>query len=179
MNDGLIPNRYAKALFKLAVETGDTRQVYDQMKQLDVSFASQPMLKKAVINPFVPVDDKVALLESSAKAESGGTLGRFFRLLIKKGRIEFVRAIALAYVKLFRERNDIAQVEIVTAAPMPQEQIDKMVEVVKQQLGTKTLEIETKVDSSLIGGFIINVASQVLDASVKKQIEKLRLKLLS
>lgn len=181
MNDGLIPNRYAKALLKLASEHGTAADVYLQMKQLDVSYGTEPMLKKSVGNPFLPLDDKIALLMNScgSHGKSDDTLKKFFGLVIKKGRVEFVRLIALAFIKIYREINNIARVEIVTATKMPQEQIDQMVEVVKRQQAGKTLEIETRVDKALIGGFTINVASQVLDASIKKQLENLRLKLLS
>ena len=42
MNDGLIPNRYAKALFKVAVEKGEQAEIYTQMKQLVASFDEMP-----------------------------------------------------------------------------------------------------------------------------------------
>ena len=51
MNDGLIPNRYAKALFKLSQERGDTQVVYNEMKRLDVAYAAQAGLKKAGWRP--------------------------------------------------------------------------------------------------------------------------------
>ena len=57
MNDGLIPNRYAKALFKVAVEKGEQAEIYTQMKQLVASFDEMPALKAAVNNPFIAVDE--------------------------------------------------------------------------------------------------------------------------
>ena len=176
MNDGLIPNRYAKALFKLSQELGDTAAVYDQMKQLDVAYAAEAGLKKAVNNPFLPVADKLKLLCSASGSEAGGTLARFMELVIKNNRIDFLRSIALAFMKQYRELNGIAKVEVVTATPLGD---DDIVDVVRSQLGGKTIELTKNVDPALIGGFTVDVDSRVLDASVKSQLEKLRLKLLS
>ena len=179
MNDGLIPNRYAKALYKLAVERGDDATVYARMKQLDSSYAAEPQLKKAVANPFLDAADKTKLLLSAAGAGNDESTARFVPLVIKNNRVGFMRAIALSYIKLYRERNDIARVEVVTATAVASDVIDHIVDVVKNQLNGKTIELTQRVDPALIGGFTVNVDSMVLDASVKNQLEKLRLKLLS
>ncbi|MBR1934520.1 MAG: F0F1 ATP synthase subunit delta [Muribaculaceae bacterium] len=179
MNDGLIPNRYAKALYKLAVERGDDATVYARMKQLDSSYAAEPQLKKAVANPFLDAADKTKLLLSAAGAGNDESTARFVPLVIKNNRVAFMRAIALSYIKLYRERNDIARVEVVTATAVASDVIDHIVDVVKNQLNGKTIELTQRVDPALIGGFTVNVDSMVLDASVKNQLEKLRLKLLS
>ena len=78
-----------------------------------------------------------------------------------------------------RRQCSIAHVEVVTAAKLPDNEINGILDVVKKHLGSKTLEQSFKVDKDLIGGFTINVDGQVLDASVKNELSKLRLKLLS
>ena len=179
MNDGLIPNRYAKALFKLSKECGDTAQVYKEMKQLDLAYASENGLKKAVNNPFLPISDKLKLLCAASGSSLGGTSSKFMELVIKNNRIDFMRAIALAFMKQYRELNGIAKVEVVTATTMGDDEMNAIIDVVKSQLGEKTIELSKRVNPELIGGFTVNVDSRVLDASVKSQLEKLRLKLLS
>jgi len=179
MNDGLIPNRYAKALFKLAQEKGDTAGVYKQMKQLDIAYSAEAGLKKAVNNPFLPVADKLALLCAASGAGQDATVAKFMELVIKNNRIDFMRPIALAFMKQYRELNGIAKVEVVTATQLGDDEINDIIDVVKSQLGGKTIELTKSVDPDLIGGFTVDVDSHVLDASVKSQLEKLRLKLLS
>lgn len=179
MNDGLIPNRYAKALFKLSQERGDTQVVYNEMKRLDVAYAAQAGLKKAVNNPFLPIADKLKLLCAATGGDHDGTSARFMELVIKNNRIDFLRPIALAFMKQYREFNGIAKVEVVTATALGDDEINDIVDVVKEQLGGKTIELTKRVDPDLIGGFTVDVDSRVLDASVKSQLEKLRLKLLS
>ena len=107
MNDGLIPNRYAKALYKLAIERGDTADVYRQMKQLDVAYDAEAGLKKAVNNPFLPIQDKLNLLRAASGAEKDGSVAKFMELVIKNNRIDFMRAIALAFMKQYRQKHGL------------------------------------------------------------------------
>ena len=134
MNDGLIPNRYAKALYKLSQERGDTAAVYQEMKQLDVAYASESGLKKAVNNPFLPVADKLKLLCAASGGKLDGTSARFMELVIKNNRIDFLRSIALAFMRQYREPNGIAKVEVVTATQLGDDEINDIVDVVKEQL---------------------------------------------
>ncbi|MCF0203798.1 MAG: ATP synthase F1 subunit delta [Muribaculaceae bacterium] len=179
MNDGLIPNRYAKALYKQAIEAGDAKAVYEQSLSLEQAYASEAALAKTVSNPYVVAADKSRVLLTAAGAEKGGSLDKFITLVIKNNREDFLRMIALSYAKLYRKANNIAQVEIVTATQLPEDKIEAILGVVKQQLSGKTLEISKRVDSDLIGGFVVNVDSLVLDASVRNELNKMRVKLLS
>ena len=53
MNDGLIPRRYAKALYKFAFEKGPDATLYRLMTDLCANFAAQPALQSPMANPFV------------------------------------------------------------------------------------------------------------------------------
>ncbi len=154
MNDGLIPNRYAKALYKVANEKGDTAQVYAQMNLLNAAYEAQAGLKKAVNNPFLPLADKLQLLCTAAGADGNGSTARFMELVVKNNRVDFMRDIALAFMRLYRENNGIARVEIVTATELGDNEINAIIDVVKNQLKGKTIELSKRVDPSLIGHFV-------------------------
>ena len=62
MISGLIPHRYAKALYKYAQQSDTTRQVYEEMKRVIESFSANPGLTKTLSNPFVEDADKEKLL---------------------------------------------------------------------------------------------------------------------
>ena len=89
-----------------------------------------------------------------------------------------MREISLAYGKIYREANNIAQVNITTAVELPNDKLSQIVEVIQAQLNGKTVEETGTVDSSLIGGFKVQVDSMVLDTSISNELKKLRLKLL-
>ena len=71
MNEGLIPGRYAKALYKFACEQGESDAVYAQMKKLTASYDREPALRTAVENRFLPVADKEKVLMTASSAKAG------------------------------------------------------------------------------------------------------------
>ena len=179
MNDGLIPGRYAKALYKQANEEGVAETLYAEMKQLAASYATEPALKQLTDNPFVSVEDKKRVVLSAAGSKAGGLLEKFVLLVVKNRRVEQLRLMAMSYVDCYRELNDIVPVEVVTASELDKSHLDSIVALVQRSLPGKAIELSTRIDASLIGGFVVNVDSLVLDASVKNELNKLRLKLLS
>lgn len=179
MNEGLIPSRYAKALFLFAQEAGKADAVYAQTTQLAAGYQAHHEMKRAVENPFLPLADKMQLLLVAAGAEKDGCLDKFFKLVFSHGRESFMRSMALAYGKRYRDINKISQVEIVTANELPAATIDKIKESVQAHLKGRTIEYCQRIDASLIGGFTVRVDGEVLDASMSNDLRKLRLKLLS
>lgn len=179
MNEGLIPNRYAKALYQYASAQGQSASVYEQTARLADSYGRESKLAKAVENPFLSVADKTGLLLAASGAEQEGCLDKFFRLVFSHGRETLMLSMALAYGKKYREANRISQVEIVTASELPAGSMDSIRKTVQAHLGDRTLEYRERVEPSLIGGFTVRVDSQLIDASMSNELRKLRLKLLS
>jgi F-type H+-transporting ATPase subunit delta len=181
MDQGLIPNRYAKALFKFALEKGQTPKIYELMKCLVKAFAEQPRLQAAVSNPYISADDKTRLLMTAATADAtkDACFADFLALLHHNRRIDFVRQIALAYLDIYREANNIYVVKVTTAASLPAEELDRLRQLVVKHLNGASMEFSQDVDPELIGGFVITINSERLDASVSNELKQLRLKLLS
>ena len=178
MNDGLIPYRYARALYKLATERGDAAEIYEQLKPVSRgSIKGLDEVKRVLLNPYIPEEDKGRVMVQLTGAKPGSSLERFMLLVIRNGRAQHLRRIAMAYVDLYRERHDIAQVDVTTASDIAQDTIDSIVDVVKRRKPGITLEIVHRVDPELIGGFTVKVGDTLLDASVKNELNKMRLTL--
>ncbi len=181
MNQGLIPNRYAKALFKFASGRGRADRVYGLMTALAESFAEQPQLQVAIANPYISPDDKTRLLVTAAGADGKNDtcFNDFLRLLHENRRVEFVRAIALAYLGIYREAHNIFLVKLMTASSLPADDVKRIRDLVERHLKGASMEFSQVVDPGLIGGFVIDINSERLDASVSNELKQLRLKLLS
>lgn len=178
MSDGLIPRRYAKALYKFAVENGDSKEIYELLKTLSFRYTAIDELKRAVLNPEISDEDKGAYMLKLVGGKSGSSLDKFLLLCVRNNRAEYLQKISLAYVDLYREANEIAHVVITTAVPMPDTEINAIIDIVKKRLGAMTLEVEQKIDPELIGGFTVEINGLVLDASVKRELNDLQLQLL-
>ena len=177
MSDGLIPRRYAKALYKYAVENGDSQEIYEILKGLSFRHTAIDELKRAVLNPDISNEDKGAFMLKLLGAKPGSSLDKFLLLCVRNNRAEYLQKISLAYVDLYREAHEIAHVVITTAVPMPEAEINAIIDIVKRRLGAMTLEIEQLIDPELIGGFTVKINGLVLDASVKRELNELQLQL--
>ena len=60
MDQGLIPRRYAKALYEVGEERHDNEKLYDAMQALAAAFTAQPALAPTLANPFVAGSDKAS-----------------------------------------------------------------------------------------------------------------------
>ena len=169
MSDGLIPRRYAKALYKYAVENGDAQEIYELLKTLSFRYTA--------LNPEISDEAKGAYMLNLVGGKPGSSLDKFLLLCVRNGRAEYLQKISLAYVELYREAHEIAHVVITTVVPMPEQEVNAIIDIVKKRLGAMTLEIEQVIDPSLIGGFTVKINGLVLDASVKRELNELRLQL--
>ena len=177
MSDGLIPRRYAKALYKFAMENGDSEEIYELLKTLSFRYTAIDELKRAVLNPDISDEDKGAYMLKLVGGKPGSSLDKFLLLCVRNNRAEYLQKISLAYVDLYREAHEIAHVIITTAVQIPEAEIKAIIDIVKKRLGAMTLEIEEKIDPELIGGFIVTIDGLVLDASVKRELNELQLQL--
>lgn len=179
MDQGLLPRRYAKALYKYAVERDSQACVYGLMSNIGLAFDKLPALQKTVSNPFVDAARKEELVAEAAGGRDNDVLRDFVRLLIRNRRIDMVRDIALAYQEIYRRANNICKVSVTSAAPLVQADRDRLTNLVQQRLGAASAEMTFLVDPDLIGGFVIGIDNDRLDASVRNELQQLRQSLLA
>lgn len=180
MNEGLIPRRYAKALFEFASEKSASEKVYGFMQNLAGSFANEVGLQSVVSNPFVESVDKIKLLTTAAGAQQQDkSFSDFMTLLATNKRLDMSRDIALAYLDIYRKANNIYLVEVVTASELSKNDESRLKSLIQTHLNGATMEYTQRVDENLIGGFVINIGSERLDASISNELKQLRLKLIS
>ena len=178
MISGLIPHRYAKALYKFAIEQNKADEVYEEMQGVISSFEANADLQKVMSNPNIDNKDKENLLLKAAGENPGEAYSRFVKLILDHKREAFAYLMALAYREIYRDANNISQVKIQTAVQLPAAEESKLKDLVIKSFPGRTLEITTAVNPDLIGGFVIDVDSTRMDASVSSELEQLRQNLL-
>lgn len=179
MDQGLIPRRYAKAFFEFASEKVYDARAYQLMQRLEKSFDENPDLSQVIANPYVEADRKIQLLSMAAGADDKDTpLVDLFKLLIKNKRIDQAREIALAYNTIYRRANNIYDVRVDSAFKLEPADADRIKAMIKRHLPDATIQYTFNVDPDLIGGFVVTIDSERLDASVKNELDQLRLNLL-
>ena len=179
MNEGLIPRRYAKALYKVAVDRGDAEALYALMNKLFNASMAESSLTGVVANPFVSVSDKCDLIKAAAGSGADNvTFNDFLKLLADNKRLDMVFAIAAQYTLLYRREKNIYKVEVVSAAPLSDDDESRLKKIINGNLQGGTMEYTSRVNPDLIGGFTVTIDNRKLDASVSNELKQLRVNLL-
>ncbi len=178
MDLGKIGNRYAGALYAIAVEKKEQDSVYEQMKVLSQAFISVPDLTEALSNPMYSDENKIVLLATACGKKVNPLVQTFLEFVVKKGREEYMLFIAMSYLKIYRKEERIVIGNIISTVDLPQETIDK----IKRFITVKYrhhLELHTEIDQDIIGGFIMEVNNYKFDASLKAKLESIKRSLIA
>jgi F-type H+-transporting ATPase subunit delta len=94
-------------------------------------------------------------------------------LLFDKGRIGYLREIALYYKNLADELKGIVKASITSATQLSSEAVEKIRDALSKRVG-KSIVLDVQQDPSLIGGVVTKIGDLVLDGSVKTQLINMR-----
>lgn len=177
MDAGIISTRYARAIYEYAVEKKVETQVYNDMQVLLNSYSSYPDLKKVMNNPTVTSEEKIKLFIIASGVQIDATImTQIVQLIVENGRADYMENIALVYEEIYRKAKGIIIARLVTVAPTT-DQIKQELAAVITNGSKEKVEFHAKTDTSIIGGFVLEVEDKRLDASVKNQLNQLRLNL--
>jgi len=167
--------RYARALLDVAVkEKADLGQIERDLSQFVDLFTEHPMLAKVLLNPAVPVPRKrAAVTDLLAHASFSPILSKLVGLLAERDRLVLLPDLLAAYSDRLLDHQNVVRAEVTTVAP-----IDAVrTEAIRNSLAAltgRTVTLSMKVDPSIIGGVVARIGSTVYDASVTRQLEKMR-----
>lgn len=168
---------YASALMSLAKSNNLSEKFGEDIRSLLSLLEESEELRLFLGSPLVKPQDKKAVIDRIAGDEMHPMMRNFLRLLVDKGRILFVEGIGKRYLTELRELNQTVLAEVTSAVPLSEAQQQTVREKVKAMTNAREVEIETKIDSDLIGGVIIKVGSRVIDASLQGQLRRLGIRL--
>lgn len=169
---------YATALLQLADERRQTEPVANEMKSIGDTLAESPELRDFFTNPGITEQDRLGLIDRVFTPRLSPTTLNFVKLLNAKGKLTSLGEIADAFEMLLDERHGKVEVDVTVSQRLsPQE-----LELVRQRIGAaikKDAVVHQYVDESIIGGIIVKVGDQLIDGSVKAQLDAMRKRLLA
>lgn len=174
MRQTKVAQRYSKALFDLAVETG---KVEDVKKDLDLIMGIRHKeLELLLMSPVVAGEKKVAVFEAVFSKHVQALTISFFKLIFEKGRSVAIHDIIEAFRGKYRDMKGIKVAEITTAVELT---ADAKATITKQLensaiLKGKQIELKEKVDPSIIGGMVVQVDDQLFDASIRHDLQYIK-----
>ncbi len=172
-----ITTPYAEAFLQVASSRKEVDQVVDQAKEVLAIWNECPELSEAMGSPVLEVNSKKAALEKIFSKDVSPSLLNLMKLLADRQRIGLLDSVLERMLELYREQRNIALATVTSAVPLNEDQQSQLLKKVQLVAGTDNLELNLKVDSDLIGGFIVSVGSKVIDASIAGQVRRLGLSL--
>lgn len=172
-----IASPYSQALLSLAQSKNLTEEIGADARSLLALLGVNQDLKNFISNPFIKNESKQVLIKQILGEGCNPYLRNFLLLLVDKRRISFLEAVLEQYLVLLRQLNQTALAEVTSAVPLSEAQQQAVVEKVLAMTKASQVELQTKIDPDLIGGVIIKVGSQVIDASIRGQLRRLSLRL--
>lgn len=170
---------YAQALMSVAQSQNITEQLGEDVRSLLNLVQSSEQLRDFLANPFVKPEDKKAVLGQVVGESINPYLRNFLMLLVDRRRMLLVEEICQQYLALLRQLNQTVLAEVASAVELTEAQQQAVREKVIAMTNARQVELDIKLDPDLIGGVIIKVGSQVIDASLRGQLRRLSLSLSS
>ena len=178
MNEGKISVRYAKALFTLAKEENQHKLVMKDMENLLKLFASVPEFIELTDNPVLKPSKKMDILNIITKDRVQPITQSFMELIIENNRLNYLDSIARIYLDMFKQDLGIKPATLITSVPIDAELKHTILRIIEKRMNIK-IEMEEKINADLIGGFILKIDNQQIDASISYQLEKIKKELIS
>ena len=172
MNDSKIPVRYAKALFRSALG----KNIIDRVNS-DLAFVSDvcrlPEFKELLENPVIKASDKKRVFIKLFEGKVENITMSLIDLVINNGREGYLPAIARVYRSETMRHSGITECLLTTAVQVD-ETIKKQITDLISSVYKTTVNLNENIDEEIIGGFILRIDDNYIDASVRNKLRKIK-----
>jgi F-type H+-transporting ATPase subunit delta len=173
MSHTLIAQRYAKAIFDLALEMNLVEQVRNDMEIILSVCDANKDFSLMLRSPVIRSDKKIRVVEAVFGKELGELSMRYISIIIRKRREEYLRYIAAEFINIYKEFMSIFTVYFKSATEISDDIRKKVVELLEKQTGG-SIELIEEVRKDLVGGFVLSYDDYKYDASIAYQLRKLK-----
>jgi len=170
-----VAKSYAKALFELARERQQAAQVEGELERAAAVVTEDRALGAVLGRPWISPANKRRLAEEIGQRLELSKLGRdFLGLIAAQGRADHLGAIAVAYRALLDAEQGRVRARVRTAVPLTESDRTALGARLSRALGRKQVVIEEVVDQNLLGGFVAEIGSLIVDGSLNGQLARLK-----
>jgi F-type H+-transporting ATPase subunit delta len=170
-----LAGRYATALFGLARDENQIDAVTRSLDTLEAAITESADFRALTTSPLVGrAEAGKAIRALTPTLGIDPTTAKFIGVLADNGRLSELKSVIKAVRQLAAGHRNETTAEITSAFPLD----DKQVAALKGNLKTRSgrdVVIDAKVDPSLLGGLVVRLGSQMIDASIKTKLNNLAL----
>ncbi len=164
---------YGEALYDLAKAEGLSASFLQQLNVLSQSFAEQPDFLRLLSAPSINKQERCAVLDESLGGRVHPYVLNFLKILAEKGYARQFPECVKAYREHYNADNGILPVTAVTAVALSEKQAQRLTEKLSQLTG-KTVELNNRIDASVLGGIRLQYSGKQLDDTVQHRLAAIR-----
>ena len=172
MNDSKISVRYSRALFQSALE----KKILDKVNQ-DMIFISEickfPETKEFLQSPIIVPSKKEAIFHKILGDYVEKITLSLIDLIVKNGRESFIPAIARVFIHETKKYKGITESVLTTAVKVDEKVKKQIIDLVSEVFTTK-VQLKENIDTEIVGGFILQIDDNYIDASIKNKLRIIR-----
>lgn len=165
-----VANRYAKALFTLALESNQLETVNKDIELIQA--VDHEEFRRVILSPIISGDKKADLFRAVFGNRISDLTMKFFNLVFQKGRVTSLSDIREEFENQYRAHKNIRIMKLTTAVDVSEE--------IKEDIRTRiqrierfrdsTLVMEHHINEDLLGGFVLQVGDELFDASIRNDL---------
>ena len=168
-----ITSRYAKSLLMMSVEKNILEEVHSDMKLLQSVCKENKGFRSLLQSPIIKTDKKNEIINKILSNSVNQLTMAFITIVTNKKRESYLEGISESFVSQYRDYKNIENVSVTTAVEMDGDIKEEILTFIDGKTD-KTVELTESVDPNIMGGAIIKIGDRQIDASVLKEINKLK-----
>lgn len=169
---------YADAMLALAEEGGQADELGEELAALADVYRRDPDFERFVASPLVDAEERQASLERMLRGRASDLLVDSLQVMNRKGRLGLLPAVAQTYRHTLHRRRGRIEVQVASAVDLSEAHREQLRQAIRRRTGHEPV-LEVTVDPSLLGGLVVRIGDQKIDASVATQLENLSRTLLT
>jgi F-type H+-transporting ATPase subunit delta len=173
MDEGKIAVRYARALLGLAKDKGLTELVKTDMEMIRYFFENFPGFNQVLNSPVIQPREKRVFLEEVFSNNTNPLTFSFLMLLLTNHREDCLSSITRNFLDSYRKEAGYKEARLCSAIELDPATIEQFRTFIRDHYHSE-VDLTCTTDSKLIGGFVLQVEDQQIDASVASKLLKLK-----
>ena len=164
--------RYAQAVFQIGLERGGLEKWYDDLATMAAAL-DDGELAEFLDAPQVSVERKVEVIRNALGSTVSALAVNLLSLLASRGIASLLPDLAESYHSLLDDHRGIERAEVVSSVPLDDEQRRRVSDLLEGMVG-KQVRLNSRVEPSILGGFVARVGDRVIDGSARTRLDQMR-----
>jgi F-type H+-transporting ATPase subunit delta len=170
-----LAGRYASALFDLARDQRQIESVSKSLDSLSQALVDSKDFAELVASPLVSREEAGKTFAAIApQLNLDPITANFLGVIARNGRKGELRSIIRAFGRLAADHRGEAIAEVVTAHPLNDDQLSALRQQLRSRAG-RDVNVDATVNPDILGGIVVKLGSQQIDASIRTKLNRLAL----